>query len=182
LSLSIELTYNTAVAGIKVSIILLYLRFAGNKIFRLLCVWTIALVGGVYFISQVVCLVQCVPVSKNWDYTGKVKGHCIRKIPWFFFSASFNVVTDIWILALPAKTLLSVKIRWRDKAMLFFIFGMGAIPCVASIVRLHTPHLVLVSRDPLYDTVPINIWSMIEVNVAIMCASAPGILPCPPLP
>ena len=41
-------------------------------------------------------------------------------------------------------------------------------------VRLYTIKVFATSEDPFYDGVPINIWSMIEINVAIICASVPG--------
>jgi hypothetical protein len=45
-----------------------------------------------------------------------------------------------------------------------------------SIVRLYTIKIFASSNDPFYDGAPINIWSFIEVNVAIICASVPGML------
>lgn len=45
---------------------------------------------------------------------------------------------------------------------------------LCSIIRLYTIKVFASSKDPFYDGVPINIWSMIEVNVAIICASVPG--------
>lgn len=43
-----------------------------------------------------------------------------------------------------------------------------------SIVRLYTIRVFAQSDDPFYDGAPINMWSFIEVNVAIVCASVPG--------
>jgi len=41
-------------------------------------------------------------------------------------------------------------------------------------IRLHTIRFVSFSSDQFYDGTPVNNWSMIEINVAIICASVPG--------
>lgn len=44
-----------------------------------------------------------------------------------------------------------------------------------SIVRLHSIFQYTLSTDPFYDAIPVNMWSMIELNVAILCASVPSL-------
>jgi hypothetical protein len=46
---------------------------------------------------------------------------------------------------------------------------------IASIVRLHAIRIYTESTDPFFDSVPINLWSMVEVNVGILCASIPSL-------
>lgn len=41
-------------------------------------------------------------------------------------------------------------------------------------MRLHSICIYTESKDPFYDSVPINLWSMIEVNIGICCASIPA--------
>jgi hypothetical protein len=55
------------------------------------------------------------------------------------------------------------------------VFGLGVFSCIASIVRLHSIRIYTESKDPFYDSVPINLWSMIEVNIGIWCASIPAL-------
>lgn len=40
-------------------------------------------------------------------------------------------------------------------------------------MRLHAIRIYTESCDPFFDSVPINLWSMVEVNVGILCASIP---------
>jgi hypothetical protein len=42
-------------------------------------------------------------------------------------------------------------------------------------VRLHAIRIYTESSDPFFDSVPINLWSMVEVNVGILCASIPSL-------
>jgi hypothetical protein len=54
---------------------------------------------------------------------------------------------------------------------------MGVFSCIASIVRLQSIRTYTQSADPFYDSVQINLWSIIEVNIGIICASIPALKP-----
>ncbi|KAF2465722.1 uncharacterized protein BDR25DRAFT_378393 [Lindgomyces ingoldianus] len=174
-TLGIEIIYYIVVYAIKTSILFFYLRIAVEKSFERGCKLTIWLLTVFVAICVICCLTQCIPLHKMWDFTGLVNGHCINTTAFFYFTSSFNIVTDIWILALPVKTLMSIQRPGREKAALIFVFGLGIFSCIASIVRLHSIRIYTESKDPFYDSVPINIWSMIEVNIGIWCASIPSL-------
>jgi hypothetical protein len=70
---------------------------------------------------------------------------------------------------------LKVQRPKREKAALVGIFSLGVFSCIASIVRLHAIRIYTESKDPFYDSVPINLWSMVEVNIGIYCASIPSL-------
>jgi hypothetical protein len=84
---------------------------------------------------------------------------------------------DIWILVLPVKLILRIPRPSREKVALFVIFGLGVISTIASIVRLQALRIFTLSNDPFYDSLPINTWSMVEVNIGILCASIPTLKP-----
>lgn len=84
---------------------------------------------------------------------------------------------DIWILVLPIKMFLSIQRPPREKLALFFVFGLGIFTTICSIVRYQYLRLFTVSADPFAATLPINTWSMVEVSVAILCASLPTLRP-----
>jgi hypothetical protein len=84
---------------------------------------------------------------------------------------------DIWILVLPAKLILRIPRPSREKVALFVIFGLGVVSTIASIVRLQALRIFTLSNDPFYDSLPINTWSMVEVNIGILCASIPTLKP-----
>jgi hypothetical protein len=125
-----------------------------------------------------------------WDLTGQVPGRCINTTAFFYsrcnYSLSYhlltsflatsgiNIVADIWILVIPIPTLLKVQRPRRDKLALIVVFSLGAFSCIASIVRLYSIRIYTESKDPFFDSVPVNLWSMIEINVGILCASIPA--------
>lgn len=90
-------------------------------------------------------------------------------------TSAINIVTDIWIIGLPIRTLLKIQRPNHEKFALVFVFSLGVFSCIASIVRLHAIRIYTESPDPFYDSVPINLWSMVEVNIGIWCASIPAL-------
>jgi hypothetical protein len=89
-------------------------------------------------------------------------------------TSSISILIDIWILVLPITTLLKIQRPKREKAALVGIFSLGVFSCIASIVRLHSIRIYTESKDPFYDSVPINLWSMVEIHIGVYCASIPA--------
>jgi hypothetical protein len=84
---------------------------------------------------------------------------------------------DLWILVLPINLISRIPRPPREKLALFIIFGLGIVSTIASIIRLQSLRIFTLSNDPFYDSLPINTWSMVEVNVGILCASIPTLKP-----
>jgi hypothetical protein len=134
-----------------------------------------------------------VPLHKFWDFTGQVPGTCINTTAYFYSpltpphsclpsnclaaTSSINILLDIWILVLPVTTLLRVQRPGREKFALIGIFSLGVFSTIASIVRLYSIRVYTESKDPFFDSVPINTWSMVEINIGILCASIPALKP-----
>lgn len=87
----------------------------------------------------------------------------------------FTIVTDLVILALPIPILTKVSKPRLQKLGLIAVFGTGALSTIASCVRLYTIRVYTTSSDPIYDAAPINLWSFIEINLGLICASAPAL-------
>lgn len=58
-----------------------------------------------------------------------------------------------------------------------FLLLTGSSICIISVVRLRALHVGAVSKDPTYDNFGIAIWSVIEVNCAIVGACLPTLKP-----
>lgn len=174
-TLAIEIIYYFAINSIKVSILLFYLRIAVARKFELSCKATMYFLAVFCVVCVTCCMVQCIPLHKMWDFTGTVQGHCINTTALFYTTSAINIIVDIWILLLPIETLLKVQRPTREKFALVGIFSLGVFSCTASIVRLHSIRIFTESNDPFLDSVPINLWSMVELNTGILCASIPSL-------
>ncbi|KAF2703240.1 hypothetical protein K504DRAFT_520362 [Pleomassaria siparia CBS 279.74] len=177
LTLGIILVYKGVMTLIKISILLIYLRFAVSKTFGQLCKGTIYLLAVYQIIVIIVVPSQCRPLHKLWDFIGTVQGQCISANDFYSFTSAFHIAMDVWILALPIKMFLSIQRPTREKVELCVVFGLGIFTTICSIVRYQYLRLFTVSSDPFAASLPINTWSMVEVSVAIFCASLPTLRP-----
>ncbi|CCF47187.1 integral membrane protein [Colletotrichum higginsianum] len=177
ITLAIEVSYYVCITAIKVSILCMYLRFAVTRSLNVLCICTIVFHLLFFFISIGVTLFQCQPLHKMWDLTQTVEGVCINTTAFFYFTSGFNIVTDIWILVLPVKTLSGILRPRREKIALSIIFGVGLFATITSVIRLHTIYTYTLAEDVFRESILVNIWSMLEINIGIICASVPALKP-----
>ncbi|KAK7921294.1 hypothetical protein PG985_009316 [Apiospora marii] len=180
LTYAIELLYYVIIVTTKCSIVAMYYNIALTRSFRVACYTTHALLCVFFIVCISVTFGQCQPLSRQWDPTlapAARAASCINTTAFFYFTSAFNIVMDFWILAMPLKTLNSLQIRRRDRYVLYGVFGAGIFATAMSCVRLYSIYTYTLSADPFMDGSLINVWSMIEINVGIMCASVPALKP-----
>ncbi|KAI2480482.1 hypothetical protein Ptr902_07521 [Pyrenophora tritici-repentis] len=177
LVLAIVVTYKLIMTLIKISILLIYLRLAVTSTFKRLCQGSIALLAVYQVVVIIVVFTQCTPLYKMWDFFNKVEGTCIDSNVFYHVTSIFHIIMDLWIIGLPVKLIMSIPRPPREKIALYIIFGLGIVSLLASVLRLQSLRVLTLSNDPFYDSLPINTWSMVEVNIGILCASIPTLKP-----
>ncbi|OQD93864.1 hypothetical protein PENSOL_c029G07864 [Penicillium solitum] len=166
----------TLISGlIKVSICLLYLRVFPN--IRIICLATIAFVTAMSVAIILATIFQCSPVDAVYDEQKYKHYTCFASIPFWYATAALSLVTDIWILLLPLKTVLGLHLRTRKRFVIAGLLSLGSFACIASIVRMVYIVKLYQSSDPSWDTFGISVWSGIEIAVAIIAASIPATKP-----
>ncbi|KAK0671586.1 hypothetical protein QBC41DRAFT_55166 [Cercophora samala] len=176
-TLAIQCTYYACVNCIKFSILSMYLRFAVTETLRYACYGLIGFHVVFFIISISTTLAQCQPLEKMWDLTGVAPGKCINTTAFFYFTSAFNILTDILIFALPIKTLIAINRPRKEVYALIGVFCVGAFATVIAIIRLHTIVVYTTAVDPFRESILVNLWSILEVNIGIICASAPALKP-----
>ncbi|OLN96857.1 hypothetical protein CCHL11_02412 [Colletotrichum chlorophyti] len=161
--------YNFGLTGVKISILLLYLRVLRDLSYRKACYYVLSFVVVVSLWMIISSILFCIPIRKNWDHN--VPGRCIDAGAHWFTNAGLNIATDFMILILPVPILPKVKLARRQKISLWLIFALGFFICIVSIMRI--PSLIRShnSLDTTMDAPSIAQWSVIEINTAIVCAS-----------
>ncbi|KAF3761521.1 hypothetical protein M406DRAFT_220825, partial [Cryphonectria parasitica EP155] len=120
-------------------------------------------------------LFYCFPVSKAWDYTEP--GWCVDRGALFFVMSGVNIFNDIVLLVSPLPSLLRANLPQKQQLILICVFLCGIFTTAVSCVRLNAMRVVAISpiiEQPVM-AIPINLWSLIEINVAIICGSIPSI-------
>lgn len=177
ITFSIELMYYAIIGCVKSSIVFMYDRFAVSATMKKLCLATNIVLLVFFIVCVGVVVGQCRPLEKAWDVARFVEGSCIDTTAFFYFTSGFGILMDCWILILPLPTLKHLQITRRSRRVLYGVFGIGALATAFSCARLYSINTYTKATDPFRDSTLVNVWSMVEVNVAIWCACAPALKP-----
>ncbi|RYP27891.1 hypothetical protein DL767_007479 [Monosporascus sp. MG133] len=119
------------------------------------------------------CILTCVPIAKYWDDT--IPGGCLNRSKLHYAIAAVNIFNDFILLCIPYPFLRRLNISRRAKYILVGVFACGAVACIVAIIRLRS---LVVNNEAPIDQQPIQgvdiaLWSGLEINIAIACASVP---------
>ncbi|KAF2756048.1 hypothetical protein EJ05DRAFT_502515 [Pseudovirgaria hyperparasitica] len=169
---------------IKFSILFFYHRVFSFRIawFKLACY-----ACGVYAVSWTLAAFfaagfQCSPVSFLWtsvQLNPPANGKChLQNGRAALAFAALNSLLDILIFILPMAMLWNLHMKRARKLSLIAVFATGAFAITAGLLRLSNSYL---SIDPNADVTwvlaDINLWTIAEACVGIICASMPVIGP-----
>ncbi|KAH7080158.1 hypothetical protein BKA63DRAFT_505842 [Paraphoma chrysanthemicola] len=158
-----------AIALVKTSIVLQYLRITTEKRIRIVC-WTFMCCSNMYYTSIVfVSMFECVPIRSYWDK--RIPGRCISSAGNYYGTAVFNIVTDITLLIIPFFILRHTVMARRQKITLAIILGLGSFATIASSCRIPALYTILNTKDFMWDSAGAAMWSTMELNAGILCAS-----------
>jgi hypothetical protein len=136
-------------------------------------IMTLASLFGIAFLTQI--LVQCQPISFFWSVTrDPSQGHCINLKINEGFTYAHAVVASIgdWTFGiLPAFIVSGLKMNMRTKASVFLLLCLANVGSIATLIRFRAIHQITTSKDFLYATVDLVVWSSVEVGIAIIAAS-----------
>jgi hypothetical protein len=164
-----EALYYITVSLTKVSILFLYLRLFPQENYRIFNYIMMAFVIATGFSCTVAGIFQCDPIRKAWltDLPGK----CFNQPSLFIANAGLNIAQDLIIYGLPIPMLWKVQRPLKERIALTGIFVVGGFVCITGMVRLESLKLASISKDPTWDNYGAAIWSSIEANFGVICAS-----------
>ncbi|CAM1505082.1 Fc.00g107190.m01.CDS01 [Cosmosporella sp. VM-42] len=169
------MTYAIAVACAKLSILTFYLRISPDRLLRRTVYGLIAAVCAYTLAYMLLIIFQCRPVAAAWDINADRT--CIGYLPPMMFLSVANIVFDVVLLLLPIRIVLPLQIPVRQKISLGFLFATGGFICAVAIKRTFIMYPLLKSQDYTWKLPPHIVWSFIEVNGGLFCASVPALKP-----
>ncbi|KAK4950681.1 hypothetical protein LTR10_010674 [Elasticomyces elasticus] len=174
-----EMLYTWAVQFTKISILLFYLRIFPNTVsnhFRMGCyaMMGICLITAVGFTFST--MFQCSPMSYSWTlWDGQHEGHCDNTLAQIYAGSGINIVYDLIVFILPIPKLLKVQISNKKKAGIVMTFMVGLFVTACSVIRLAYVVRWRKTTNPTWSYAPIALWSIIEVDVGVVCACMPSL-------
>ncbi|KAJ5056824.1 CFEM domain-containing protein, partial [Bipolaris maydis] len=162
----------------KIAFGLFYLRIFNDSGFRKL-VWSIVIFTLLYTIAfAFLGIFICSPVSYfwwQWDLGGEHKGKCLNNNHIGFVTASFSIFTDLAMLGLPIPQVWALHLSTKKKVGVLFMFSIGFLVTLVSIIRLHALVNFAKSSNITYDFLDTSLWSLIEIYVGIICVCMPSL-------
>ncbi|XP_014554529.1 hypothetical protein COCVIDRAFT_104854 [Bipolaris victoriae FI3] len=162
----------------KIAFGLFYLRIFNDRHFRKLVwfaiVFTLLYTTAFAFLGIFICS----PVSYfwwQWDLGGEHKGKCLNNNTIGFVTASFSIFTDLIMLGLPIPQIWALHLSTKKKVGVLFMFSIGFLVTLVSIIRLHALVNFAKSTNITYDFLDTQLWSMIELYVGIICVCMPSL-------
>ncbi|KAF2492281.1 hypothetical protein BU16DRAFT_467793 [Lophium mytilinum] len=184
---AIELLYIFAVFPTKISILFFYRRMAVGSISKnfILLVWaSIAFVIAYAVVFLIVLPLTCTPVNAFWDQFDFSPGgwpathefHCHPEYKSLFAASSISMVQDIIAAVMPIMLLWNLQLPRRQKFAIYGIFALGLLTTICGAMRIYYVHFVYFETyDISWECLPGWLWSCIEVDLAVICASAPAL-------
>ncbi|KAK1751626.1 hypothetical protein QBC47DRAFT_307527 [Echria macrotheca] len=176
---AVQILYNPILALVKSSVLIFLSRLFGQKrgLLRVLLWLNIANVAQMVAVFFAITL-QCLPIAFNWDLTIR-GGRCVDRPILYTSTAGFNILTDLLILGLPLWIFVDLKIPRRTKIALLFVFLLGFLVTITSIIRLMLLIQGLFGLQIFTDASNKVgfVTSGIETNLALITASAPALRP-----
>ncbi|PCD24789.1 hypothetical protein AU210_013904 [Fusarium oxysporum f. sp. radicis-cucumerinum] len=171
-----ELSYATALALVKLSILAFFLRIFPDQKFRTIVRWTTIFILVMCPLYLALILAQRRPLDLFWNgWKNKnpqgviLSGNLIG-----ITHGAWNVALDIWMMILPMTQLLKIGIKLKKKIGVIAMFGVGLFLTIVSSVRIPSLIVFSTSRNITADSVGIIIWSNIEICVGMIVACMPG--------
>ncbi|KAM0715452.1 hypothetical protein Q7P37_008950 [Cladosporium fusiforme] len=189
--------YNPALMTSKTSILVFYLTLSkSNHTFRWATIATLFVVNAGGFALTMLNIWQCTPVAAVFHSPIPETANCTDIVTIYLSSAPLNIITDLAILFLPMPILTSMRLPKKQKIILIVTFSFGVFVAAVDVVRiaylqsaaqtrLENIHsnddepntLTAESTDfPWYASLSF-MWSVVEVNIGIMCACVPALKP-----
>ena len=137
-----------------------------------------------YFVGWIIYVgAQCSPYYAYWRQFDPVwvRSHnykCGSEHYSLPISAALSVMGDAYATVLPLVLVRGLDLPKRQKAALYALFGLGFLVVAAGIVRtVLLNYMINESYDATWYLWKVQVWTFVELYVAIMAASAPALKP-----
>ncbi|MCJ1233939.1 hypothetical protein MMC14_001897 [Varicellaria rhodocarpa] len=173
-----ELLSLQAICCVKLSVAFLILRIGGlNKWLRSGLIATIVIQVSSTLAFTLVLLVQCRPITANWNLAIKPTADCIPMaglIDSSYATTATSILTDFSCALLPFPIVWNLQMPRKRKAYVLGLLFLAVFPGICGILRLvHVADLS--GSDITFDIIPLAEWGFAEVFLGIIFGSIP---PC----
>ncbi|KAJ5683664.1 uncharacterized protein N7477_000009 [Penicillium maclennaniae] len=127
------------------------------------------LIAATYIATLFSILFGCYPLHKNWQINPNPGNYCqpaVSKID-IYVTVVLNVVTDVYLIGIPAPILFKARLQWREKLELLILFSGGLFVMMAGILRC-----VLILTAGANGAEQAGSWACRETFVAVVIGNS----------
>ncbi|ETN38243.1 uncharacterized protein HMPREF1541_06274 [Cyphellophora europaea CBS 101466] len=169
--------YCPSTIPIKFSICVALLRICGTRYVFKYSLWAIMAITAVAGIGSMIGIVaSCSPPSAFWDPTSGTCNASINTVAAYFISAC-SILTDFALAILPGLLLWNVQMKRTIKVSVGIILALAAFASCATLVRLRYLLALLDSKNFLFASAKIAVWTVVELGIGIFAGSLPHLRP-----
>ncbi|KAI1486254.1 hypothetical protein F5X96DRAFT_256361 [Biscogniauxia mediterranea] len=171
ISLANTVLYNASITLSKLSVLFLYHRIFSieNWLYKWILVMGGLLAG--YFLAAAFGLIfSTSPVEAQWKFW--LPHTTIDRKPFWLTMGVANLLFDIIILCIPQSRVWKLQQSRKRRILISLVFLLGGFVCIASVVRI-VYLLTINTSDLTYTFHTASIWTLIEMNISIVCACLP---------
>ncbi|KAJ5788144.1 hypothetical protein N7457_003134 [Penicillium paradoxum] len=157
------LTYLICPAVTKMAILSVLYRINPSKIYRVL----VSIVGvAIFAYTLALCAITGGPC--NPLHAGTTK--CLENVA--SSQAVLNITSDLAVIILPIPMIHNLQFSLKQKITVGCLLALGSAVTICSIARLPYVLLLGTTADTTYTEAILGVWSIVEVNLGIICACA----------
>ncbi|KAF7719585.1 Uncharacterized protein PECH_005492 [Penicillium ucsense] len=135
----------------------------------------VALTCGLF---TIVSIFQCSPVKAYWTVNPTYPHKCLDEGRLLFAASVINIFTDFLATAIPMPLIWSLKLPTRQRLAVISIFSLGVMVNVAGSFRTaYVWQSMVVGYDRTWLSWPILVAASVEINLGLICSSAPALRP-----
>ncbi|KAF3004185.1 hypothetical protein E8E13_006247 [Curvularia kusanoi] len=180
IAMAAKVIFTTAATFTRLSLHCFYYRLVadtGKSWFKwaihLNVAYTICIMISFFFIAVMLCN----PISDYW-VIGSPDGSCMNEGTATLVCGIINCVADFATTVTPIPLIMGLHMPRRQRLAVAFLFAMGIIVTVAGIVRTWFIYKSLVTTyDNTWYAYPLWIAAAVEIDLGVICASAPVLRP-----
>ncbi|KAH7405679.1 hypothetical protein DE146DRAFT_420423 [Phaeosphaeria sp. MPI-PUGE-AT-0046c] len=166
---------------IKLSIAFLYKRIFASHMFQRVA-WVVIAILIAWTVSNTLAgIFACWPIQAQW----KTMSHsqCVNLRALYSSGVISNTIIDVIVIIVPVYNVWHLQMPLKRKIGVCLIFLLGGFVIIAGIVRMvFLLETYSILKTPLwydysYDISPAILWTIVELNLGVICACLPLMRP-----
>ncbi|KAJ5238047.1 hypothetical protein N7489_008138 [Penicillium chrysogenum] len=172
---SLAVIYKIQISLAKISVCLFLLRIFQSRTFLYLAYTLIGINAAIGIIWALVDSFRCLPIRLAWTgWTNEEPGQCINFINSTLVNCLVNIFVDSLMIVLPVYEVTKLQLPRRKKLTVALMFIVGAVLTIIAIIRVVVFWNNRWGVNQTLGLYPLVHWSVIETQIAIMCACLPA--------